>query len=621
MFAGYRILRLLGSGGMGEVYLAEHPRLPRRDALKILPTDISANTDFRQRFQREAHLAAKLWHPNIVGVHDCGEFDGQLWISMHYVDGLDAAKLLTSSFPTGMPVKIVVEVVTAIASALDYAHGLNLLHRDVKPANIMLTHDGNDGERQILLADFGIARNINDINGLTATNMTVGTVGYSAPKQLMGEEIDGRADQYALAATAYHLLAGRRLFPDSNPVVVISKQLNADPPALADIKPRLSKLDPVLAVALAKEPGDRFASCAEFARAMAEQCATGGSISPVAPTVAAEVVSEVVEHSAKSDANAGNSAKPRSGLPKAPRQPEPSPSRLSTASTTREQPIKWWMLFGTASVLIVIIIASAVIVAERMATDQQPDAMPTRSATPESTSASNAPTSDPPPTATTYAVPSPDPNRVPQGNCPPACTKIPDSAWISPSQIPLYDQYSWPSLAPLTEAVSDPRLTTDEMCAGPPMADDIRPGMLASRIMLPNPPGQWQLQVQILHWRGDPWIAGQRASAVMDSAASLLRRCSSAIHGVSVSRIAEQNVPGHPGQSLTAVITVNGSTPEIAYEYLVSDLRSSTVVEITMWSTSPSAVEWSPVQDDQLLADMVAPLCTAYVNSCAFTGS
>jgi serine/threonine protein kinase len=145
-FAGYRIVRLLGSGGMGEVYLAEHPRLPRRDALKVLPADVSADPEYRARFEREADLASKLWHPHIVSVHDRGEYEGQLWISMDFVDGLDAARLLGSRYPDGMPPDQVVRIITAVASALDYAHKQGLLHRDVKPANIMLTHFADDDD-------------------------------------------------------------------------------------------------------------------------------------------------------------------------------------------------------------------------------------------------------------------------------------------------------------------------------------------------------------------------------------------------------------------------------------------------------------------------------------------
>jgi serine/threonine protein kinase len=135
----------------------------------------------------------------------------------------------------------------ALACASSPAHKQGLLHRDVKPANIMLTDTSEDVEQRILLADFGIARSAEDVSGLTATNMTVGTVAYSAPEQLMGEQLDGRADQYALAATAYHLLTGAQPFPHSNPAVVISHHLNADPPKLPDTRPDLAGLGPVLA--------------------------------------------------------------------------------------------------------------------------------------------------------------------------------------------------------------------------------------------------------------------------------------------------------------------------------------------------------------------------------------
>lgn len=269
-FAGYTIVRLLGSGGMGEVYLAEHPRLPRRDALKVLPADVCADHEYRERFNREADIAATLWHPNIVGVHDRGDVDGQIWISMDYVEGTDAAELLRDRYPKGMPQEEVLKIVTSVGEALDYAHAQGLLHRDVKPANIMLT-DPAAGDQRIMLGDFGIARRVDDSSNLTATNMTVGTVFYAAPEQLMGEELDGRADQYALAATAFHLLTGSPPFHHSNPTVVISQHLTASPPALADKRPELSALDPILAKALSKDPKDRFNSCVDFARALAHR--------------------------------------------------------------------------------------------------------------------------------------------------------------------------------------------------------------------------------------------------------------------------------------------------------------------------------------------------------------
>src|ERR1700694_4502816 len=139
-FAGFTIVLLLVSGGMGKVYLAQHPRLPRRDALKLLPPEWSVDEEYRTRFIREADLASTLWHPHIVGVHDRGEADGQLWISMDFVDGLDAGRLLADRYPAGMPVDEVARIVASVASALDGAHKQGLLHRDVKPANIMMTH-------------------------------------------------------------------------------------------------------------------------------------------------------------------------------------------------------------------------------------------------------------------------------------------------------------------------------------------------------------------------------------------------------------------------------------------------------------------------------------------------
>jgi len=128
VFAGYTIVRVLGAGGMGSVYLASHPRLPREDALKVLPADLTADAEFRARFEREAELAAGLSHPNIVGIHDRGEQDGQFWISMDYVAGTDAGRLSRENFPAGMPIDEVVSIVTAVGSALDYAHHRGLLH-------------------------------------------------------------------------------------------------------------------------------------------------------------------------------------------------------------------------------------------------------------------------------------------------------------------------------------------------------------------------------------------------------------------------------------------------------------------------------------------------------------
>lgn len=306
-FAGYRVLQLLGSGGMGEVYLVQHPRLPRHDALKVLRPDISSDPSFRQRFIREADLAAGLRHPHIVGIHDRGEHEGQLWIAMDYIDGTDAGHLLEKKYPAGMPIDVVLPIIVAVASALDYANKKGLLHRDVKPANIIVADpDGDDSG--VFLADFGIARPLDDTSGITTTNMTVGTVAYAAPEQLMGEPIDGRADQYALAATTYNLLTGSQLFPNSNPAVVISRHLNAPAPAVADLRPELDSLDPVLAAALAKNPDDRFACSTDYARALTETAAPQTLRVGAAPTTPGPVVRRV-HYTASSSKPAGATAR------------------------------------------------------------------------------------------------------------------------------------------------------------------------------------------------------------------------------------------------------------------------------------------------------------------------
>ncbi|HXB88647.1 serine/threonine-protein kinase [Mycobacterium sp.] len=260
LFAGFTILRVLGAGAMGTVYLAAHPRLPRQDALKVLSAELTADSQYQERFLREAELAATLSHPNILGIHDRGEYEGQFWISMDYVAGTDAGRLVRDHHSGGMPLDDALAIIIAVGSALDYAHERGLLHRDVKPANILL----DSQTRRIFLADFGIARRIDDISGLTATNMAVGTVSYAAPEQLKGEPLDGRADQYALACTAFHLLTGSLPYADSNPAVVITKHCMAPPPSLEERRPELVGLDPVLARAMAKAPAERFASCRDF---------------------------------------------------------------------------------------------------------------------------------------------------------------------------------------------------------------------------------------------------------------------------------------------------------------------------------------------------------------------
>ncbi|MDI3312948.1 MAG: serine/threonine-protein kinase [Mycobacterium sp.] len=359
VFAGYTILRLLGSGGMGEVYLAQHPRLRRRDALKILPEALTADREFRERFHREADLVAELWHPNIVGMHDRGEFDGQLWIAMDYVEGTDAGQLMKAQYPAGMPPHDVSVIVTAVARALDYAHQRGLLHRDVKPANILLT-EPEDGERRILLADFGVARQLADVSGLTATNMTVGTVAYCAPEQLMGLQLDGRADQYALAATAFHLLTGAPPYQHSNPVAVISQHLNAALPKLSDRRPELAHLDQVLSRALAKDPTDRFGRCREFAMRLSER--TAGDAESDRLTAAGITVAARTAGAAQVERY---SAKPQSTNAKPPLRSEDSlPSSTEPAAAKRQRRRRPILVGAEIAVVVLAAIGATLYVVE-----------------------------------------------------------------------------------------------------------------------------------------------------------------------------------------------------------------------------------------------------------------
>ncbi|MGY5282537.1 serine/threonine-protein kinase, partial [Nocardia gipuzkoensis] len=204
VFAGFTIEKLLGQGGMGSVYLARHPRLPRQTALKLLNRELFTDVEVRARFEREADLAAQLDHPNIVAVYDRGTEDDQLWISMQYVDGVDAATVN----PQSLPPERAVQIIEGVASALDYAHGMGVLHRDVKPANIMLARAvGGHGER-VFLTDFGIARLREDSTHLTQTGMFTATLAYASPEQMTGAHLDHRSDQYSLACALYWLLTG-----------------------------------------------------------------------------------------------------------------------------------------------------------------------------------------------------------------------------------------------------------------------------------------------------------------------------------------------------------------------------------------------------------------------------
>ncbi|MCC3311847.1 serine/threonine-protein kinase [Nocardia africana] len=264
VFAGFTVERLLGQGGMGSVYLARHPRLPRLTALKLLNRELYTDAEIRARFEREADLCAQLDHPGIVAVYDRGVEDDQLWICMQYVDGVDAATVN----PLTLPPERAVQIIDGVADALDYAHGNGVLHRDVKPANILLARAVSGKGERVFLTDFGIARLREDSTHLTQAGMFTATLAYASPEQMTGVELDHRSDQYSLACALYWLLTGTGPFDSEHPTEVIRGHLQLPvPPASARRAGLSPAMDGVIARAMAKRASERFGSCREFAAA------------------------------------------------------------------------------------------------------------------------------------------------------------------------------------------------------------------------------------------------------------------------------------------------------------------------------------------------------------------
>jgi predicted Ser/Thr protein kinase len=253
---GYRIVEPLGRGGTSVVYRAEHVRLERPAALKLL-TPGFGESDFSDRFLRESQLAASLDHPSIVPVYDAGEENGLLYIAMACVEGEDLKTLLAEE--GRLDVRRALRILGQIGSALDAAHARGLVHRDVKPANILVA----DGDRAYL-SDFGVVKELSG-NGTTRTGSFIGTIDYCAPEQIEGGDVDGRADVYALACVLYECLTGEPPFRRPSEVAVLNAHLHTPPPKLSRAAPDLpAALEPVISKALSKSPLDRYATCGEL---------------------------------------------------------------------------------------------------------------------------------------------------------------------------------------------------------------------------------------------------------------------------------------------------------------------------------------------------------------------
>ncbi|MGH9267314.1 MAG: protein kinase domain-containing protein, partial [Acidimicrobiales bacterium] len=254
----YELVRLVARGGMADVYLAHDLTLDRRVALKVLFPELSVDPTFVERFRREAQAAANLSHPNIVSVYDWGEHDGTYFIVMEFIEGRTLWQLLKAE---GMLLADrAADIGAEVAAALAFAHKRGVVHRDIKPGNVLLSPSG-----QVNVADFGIARAISTDRDLTQTGAVMGTATYFSPEQAQGERLDGRSDVYSLGIMLFEMVTGRPPFQGDNPVAVASKHVRDAVPRPRSVNPDIPPaFEAIILQAVAKNPNDRYASAEEF---------------------------------------------------------------------------------------------------------------------------------------------------------------------------------------------------------------------------------------------------------------------------------------------------------------------------------------------------------------------
>lgn len=281
----YRIESLLGRGGMSVVYLAEHVRLKRKAALKLLSPELAEDPTFRARFVSEWERLAQLDHPNIIPVFEAGEADGFLYIAMRYVKSTDLKGLIERE--GRLDPERSVSIIAQTASALDAAHQQNLVHRDVKPANILIaTGAGPEGTDHVYLSDFGLTKHTESQSGLTKTGHFMGTIDYVAPEQISGKGVDGRTDQYALGCVLYQCLTGRVPFPREEDTASLFAHLQDPPPKATEARPDLPPdVDGVIERAMSKQKEERYATCTELARAARQALGVRGVAISAAPPI------------------------------------------------------------------------------------------------------------------------------------------------------------------------------------------------------------------------------------------------------------------------------------------------------------------------------------------------
>jgi DNA-binding beta-propeller fold protein YncE len=327
MIAGYRLEERIGHGGMAVVFRAYDSRLDRQVALKILAPGLSEDDAFRQRFIRESRAAAAVDDPHITPVFEAGDADGVLFIAMRYVRGGDVRSLIDRLGP--LPLERVAEIVSQVASALDAAHARGLVHRDVKPANMLLeANPAADRPDHVYLSDFGLSKTSLAVSGLTATGQFLGTLDYVAPEQIEGRPLDGRTDGYALACSAYEMLCGEPPFRRDQGVSVMYAHLSEPPPPIQPRRPGLpAEIDQVMAKALAKSPADRYASCRDLAVALRRALGVGigRHDTPPASHPVTQIAVPAVDSEASEQPGQPGQA-PASGA-----GPEPAPTAVPTA--------------------------------------------------------------------------------------------------------------------------------------------------------------------------------------------------------------------------------------------------------------------------------------------------
>src|SRR2546426_3605540 len=276
LFGQYEIYGVAGRGGMGVVYRAHQLRLERDVALKVISSEIAEGPDFRARFARESRLAASIDHPHVVSVYDAGDDDGELYIAMQWIEGSDLRSLIDEGGE--LPPRRAITIGAQIADALDAAHAKGLVHRDVKPGNILVRRIG--GHDHAYLTDFGVARPLESDFSLTQTGQVLGTTGYLAPEQIRGEPGDGRSDIYALGCVLFEMLTGEQPFPAQNEMAMRWSHANDPRPHPSERRPELGeRFDAVVVQAMAIAPNERFQSGAAFAKAL-ESTARGGYTPP-----------------------------------------------------------------------------------------------------------------------------------------------------------------------------------------------------------------------------------------------------------------------------------------------------------------------------------------------------